>query len=546
MVALVDVALLLGVASIAGVVSNRFRVPPVLGLLLIGALLGPHFIGLVEQSELVDLLAELGAVLLLFAIGIEFSISKLLKLGLRIVAIAFLKIAIVFFLTFQLALYLGLDDTTALFLGAILSITSTALMIKIVEQKNFLKREEVPVLVASLIVEDVFAVFALTVLSSSNQNLAATQLVYTIFQSLFLLGATYWIALKVLKKVFDYIVKYQAAETMTLMGLAIGVGFSYMAQALGLTPSIGAFLAGSLAASLPRGELLEKSVSPFVLAFSSIFFLSIGLLIDFASIQQNLGLIAILAAAHILFTFFGTYASVYMFGFNAKQAAFSGIAMLSVGEFSLLLAREGAAFTTFDLIGATSAVVFVSTLFSSIFIERFEAIDTVIKALAPRPFRRAAVSVSDAIWVGTQNIENAGKSGFSAIMQNAIPWAFGIGVLAAGILLPDFTLQISGFTFIQLVALISVVIFAFAIQQTIQSLSMRKTKSVQRVSRIIALFSILILVPVISRVLNVKISALETILFLAVAVVLGYLLKISGEQQPAPEKGTKNVLFFKK
>src|SRR3989344_3367097 len=137
MTVLVEVGLLLLLASLGGIIANRLRIPPVLGLLFMGAVIGPHALGFVAQTETVDFFAEIGAVLLLFAIGVEFSASKLSKLG--------------------------LSRGNALFMGTILAITSPALMIKVVEQKNYFKREEVPLLIATLVIEDLFAVFALTV-----------------------------------------------------------------------------------------------------------------------------------------------------------------------------------------------------------------------------------------------------------------------------------------------------------------------------------------------------------------------------------------------
>ena len=549
MTVLVEVGLLLLLASLGGIIANRLRIPPVLGLLFMGAVIGPHALGFVAQTETVDFFAEIGAVLLLFAIGVEFSASKLSKLGLRIFAITALKLAIVFFLTYQLSLLLGLSRGNALFMGTILAITSTALMIKVVEQKNYFKREEVPLLIATLVIEDLFAVFALTVFSSSNQGIASNtaNLALSIIFSILMLLAVYFILLTVLKKIFDYIVRYQAAETMTLLGLGIGVGFSYVAQQFGLTPSIGAFLAGSLAASLPRGDLLEKNVAPFVLAFSSIFFLSIGLFVDFAAVMQNAWIIFAFIIANIAFTFFGTYSSTYLFGFTSKQAAFSGLAMISVGEFSLLIAREGAAASSFDLIGTTSVIVFFSTLVSALAIDKFERVDAAIKRAVPFGIRSAAYKASCAFCDAITSIEKAGNKGISAWKNGAFYWIAGVLVLIGGGFAGPLQLKIAGFTATQLSVLISSLTFAFGIQRTIESLTPKKTKTVERLSKALAMISFLLILPFIAEAMQAEVGLSELMLFAFAGAVGWYILRVSSSESAPKEKGgkEKGIMFFK-
>ncbi|MFH1257628.1 MAG: cation:proton antiporter, partial [Candidatus Micrarchaeota archaeon] len=260
-------------ATIGGALAIRFKQPAVLGLLVMGAIVGPHYLALVPDSEMLTAFADIGAVLLLFTIGIEFNVNKLSKLGTRVFLIALFKLGIVFLLSYELGSIFGifseLGSLGPLYLGAILSITSTAIVVRILEQKEMINRKEVPILVAMLIVEDLFAIFALTVFSGTNAGHSPTSinLLLSIITALAILSAVYLVMLRLLRIVFDWLVKYQAGETMVLTALSLGVGMSYLAQAepLNLTPSIGAFLAGSLVASLPKGEELERAISPFAL-----------------------------------------------------------------------------------------------------------------------------------------------------------------------------------------------------------------------------------------------------------------------------------------
>ncbi|MFH0923033.1 MAG: cation:proton antiporter, partial [Candidatus Micrarchaeota archaeon] len=346
-----EIGFLILFSAIGGALAIRFRQPAVLGLLFIGAVAGPGMLGLVNQTETITLFADIGAILLLFTIGIEFSIGNLLAGGLKVFLMAASKLALVFLLSYELALLLGLSDLAALYLGVITCITSTALFIRVAEQKGFANRDEMRILVGILIVEDVFAIFALTFFSSlgTSSEFGGIQIITSILESLAILGLAYLVLSKLLRSVFEWLARYQAAETMVFATLGLGVGLSYLAQLLGLTPSIGAFLAGSLVASLPRGKDLEKAILPFALVFSSMFFVSMGMFVNPTLLAQNAGLVIAFCVANIIFKFSGTTVSTYAFGFSSTSAVFAGLTMLPVGEFSLLVASQGAGAVGLDL-----------------------------------------------------------------------------------------------------------------------------------------------------------------------------------------------------
>ena len=547
--------MLVFLATLGGVLANRLKVPPVLGLLLIGALAGPQFLALVPQGDTVALFSEIGGMLLLFAIGLEFSLSKVFSFGARALAFAVFKLFIVFFLSFQLGQALGLGGMGSLYLGAILAVTSTALMVKVVEQKGYLKRREVGVLVASLVVEDFFAVFALAVFSGMGKGgVSAAELASSIEFSLLLLVAVYALASWLLGRVLDYFLKYQAHETMTLLALGVGVGFSYVAGALGLSPSIGAFLAGSMVASLPRGDLLSKSVSPFIFAFSSIFFLSIGMLIDFSSIYQNLALVVVLIAANAVFKFAGSYASGYLSGFSGNEAAFSGIAMQPVGEFSLLMARQGDRFVGFDLVGVTSAVTFFSTLTASLSLDRFREANAALNAFLPRPLKSAARGMARAFSEAFASIERAGKSSWTAVKLNWFYWASGVFYLALGWAAETFFTvaslsSLTGFAeeqvrlFPQITVLAAALVLTLGVQRSVVALAGRTSRSVEKLSHALSLVFFALLLPFVAVSFGAGFGETE-LFFLIVGVLLLFLVYHvdEGERKGEPVYS----LFFKK
>jgi len=163
---LLEFAFFIVFALLGTVVSLKLRQPYVVGLLIFGALAGPNILGLVSDAGLIATFSELGAILLLFAIGIEFSISKILKSGFRAVIVTLFKISVLFLFGYETALFFGVDLTTALFLGAMVSITSTAILFKIVSEKGMAKNPLLPLIFSMLIVEDIVAVAALTFFST--------------------------------------------------------------------------------------------------------------------------------------------------------------------------------------------------------------------------------------------------------------------------------------------------------------------------------------------------------------------------------------------
>jgi Kef-type K+ transport system membrane component KefB len=384
----VELGLILLFSIVGGVLAVRLKQPSVLGLILVGAIVGPHSLALIKDTELISTSIEIGAILLLFTLGIEFSLKKIFNIGLRAFIVAAIKLGVVFFISYYVAMIMGFGQLTAAFIGVILSITSTVIVIKILEQSGSAKREEMPLLVTILIIEDIFAVFALTFFSSleASTQLRPSGLFADLVLSLALMAGAYLIMHKILKPIVRWLSKYSAEETNTFLSLGICGLMSYIALVLDLSPSVGAFLAGNIVASFPNSEYFEKAIHPFLLTFTSLFFFSIGTNVNFSTIYASLAIVAILfvvnVAAKFLAVGFGTY---MMTSFNGRQAVFSGITMISVGEFSLLIAKESENLNLgIDLVSITAAVIFLSSLCMSLLVTRHEKVYQLVSGSIPK------------------------------------------------------------------------------------------------------------------------------------------------------------------
>jgi CPA2 family monovalent cation:H+ antiporter-2 len=380
---LVTLGILFFFAILAGLLANRMKQPVVLALLLVGTLIGPYSLGLLEDKELIDMVIEFGTILLLFVIGMEFSVKKLMKVGFKALIVSLFKVAISFFAGFVTSLLLGLGMVAGVFIGIIISFTSTVVVVKVLEQKDMLHRKEMPLLLGVLILEDIFAVVAITFFSGivpgSGMNIFST--IQQLLFGITVLVLVFLIANKFAEKLVEWVLKNNSGEeVITFLSLGLCLGFAYLAYLLGLSTAAGAFLAGSIVSTFRDSKSFERAVHPYMQIFSSLFFLAIGTLINLSSISQYWVIILVLLGVLLVTRYISVGISTYIFAnFKTEEMLFSSIAMFSVGEFSLLIARQATAFNPgIDLVTISAIIIFVTAVFMSIALKYNSFIQTIL------------------------------------------------------------------------------------------------------------------------------------------------------------------------
>jgi len=367
---LVTLGILFFFALVGGILATRFKQPMLMGLLLVGAFIGPHMFGLVKDQNMIGMMIDFGAILMLFMIGLAFDLSKLKKIGLKAIIVGFLKSAVVVFVGFSVGLLLGLGVQTSLFIGIIIAFSSTVVIVKVLEEKDLMDRQEVPLIIAVLIIEDILAVMMLTFFSGiSDKTEGILGSMQNLVVSMCILIFAYLAFVKFIKPILIWILKgNNSDEIMTFLALTVCSGFSYLAYHLQLSPAAGAFLAGSIVASLPEAKRFEKAISPYNLIISSLFFIAIGTMINFQSVEANIMLILILVLTVILTRLLAFGLIVYLFAnFRGDKMFFSSMAMFSVGEFALLIAQESQKFNVgTDLMSISAAIVFITAVLMSL------------------------------------------------------------------------------------------------------------------------------------------------------------------------------------
>ena len=363
---LITLGILFVFALIGGILAARFKQPMLMGLLVVGALIGPHALGILKHESIMESMIEFGAIMMLFLLGLEFNIERLKKIGLKAILIAFLNSAVLTFVGFTVSLLLGLSVVAALFMGVILAFGSTVVIVKVLENKGFLDRQEVPLLIAVLIIEDIIAVMIITFFSGvQDKEVGLIGNVESLIVSICILMLVYILFLKFIKPGLEWILKSNnSEEIMTFTALAMCAGFAYLAYALHLSPAVGAFMAGSIGASLPNSKGFEHAIAPYNIIISSFFFIAIGTLINFTSIINNIMLILVMVLVVIITKITAFSGMVYFFAnMKGDKMFFSSIAMFSVGEFSLLVAKESTKFNVgIDLVSISAAIVAISAV----------------------------------------------------------------------------------------------------------------------------------------------------------------------------------------
>lgn len=368
-----DLAIIMILASVVTLAFFKMRQPLIIGYLFAGMLIGPlspiwtsllpegqNFmglgqVGLLSDLGLLNIFAELGVILLLFVIGIEFPYSKIRSIGKVAVGAGtiglFLTLGVVFFV----ANMVGLSFLDSLFLGAALSITSTAVIVKILEDTGKIKKESSILVLGVLIVEDIIAVILIATLESVSLvgTVSYESIILVVVVAAGLIGGTLTIGTKVIPKLIDRVAATEHKEILLLSVLGLCFGYALFANIIGLSVAIGAFLAGVLVAESKSAEVSKILSSPIKDMFVAIFFVSVGALMNISELESHIVLAFGIIALAIGVKFGGAMLGTYLFRQGRAKSLRSAFALAGPrGEFSIVIVKTGVD------IGAVSSFLF--------------------------------------------------------------------------------------------------------------------------------------------------------------------------------------------
>jgi CPA2 family monovalent cation:H+ antiporter-2 len=333
-----DLMIIIGCALPVLFVFRRVQLPPVAGFVLTGILIGPSGLGWVHNIDHVRTAAEVGVVLLLFTIGLEVSLSRLLKTSTRIYLLAALQIAGTSILGFVVARLLGLDFRAAIVAGFALSLSSSAIVLKGLADRGELETPLGRVVVTICLVQDFAIVPMLLIISFLGAGQAdMAQVTYTVLRVLALGGVLYLAARHVLPPLIRRVLTIDTSEVVLLFTILILLGTAWLTQWAGLSLAIGAFAAGLILSETEYYPQIYAEVAPFRALFSSLFFVSVGMLFDLSYLVADPRVVLGVAAGVLLLKTLVVLAAGLTIGFAPRIVLQGGLYIAQIGEFSFLL-----------------------------------------------------------------------------------------------------------------------------------------------------------------------------------------------------------------
>ncbi|MEW5928067.1 MAG: cation:proton antiporter [Gemmatimonadota bacterium] len=338
----VEVAALFVAGAAIAYVSARLGLVPIVGFLLAGVAIGPHGLGLVRDQTLVDGAAEVGVILLLFTIGIEFSLEKLARIRRLILGGGALQVGLATAATAGILAALGVDWRAGVFTGFLVSLSSTAIVLKLLADRGETAAPHGEVALALLIFQDV-AIIAMVLLVPmlGGAGGGAADVALTLGRAAAIIAVVLLAARRVMPRILEAVARTCSPEIFLLSVIAVCFGTAYLTSLAGVSLSLGAFLAGLLVSESRFSEHALGEILPLQILFSAVFFVSVGLLLDLGFLFANLPLVLAAVAGVLAIKAATTGASVVALGFRPPVAAASGLMLAQVGEFSFVLERAG-------------------------------------------------------------------------------------------------------------------------------------------------------------------------------------------------------------
>lgn len=387
-----DLAVVMIVAGLVTIIFHRLKQPVVLGYILAGVIIGPHTppYALIRDADTINTLSEMGIILLMFSLGLEFSLGKLRRVGATAVIAAALEILLMLGIGYQIGHWFGWSKMDSIFLGAMLSISSTTIIVKALAELGKSKERFAELIFGILIVEDILAIAIIALLSgiAMTGSLHVGEVVETVSRLGIFLVVALVLGLLAVPRLIAYVARFKSNEMMLITVLGLCFGFSLLAVKLHYSMALGAFIIGAVIAESREIHLVENLIAPVRDMFSAIFFVAIGLLIDPAMLQQYWLPITVITIAvvvgKVLTCSFGTFVA----GNDTRTSLRVGMGLAQIGEFSFIIAALGLNLnvTSKFLYPIAVTVSAITTLLTPYLIKSSDGLVTRFSRSAPKSF----------------------------------------------------------------------------------------------------------------------------------------------------------------
>jgi Kef-type K+ transport systems, membrane components len=396
-----DLALILVTAGITTVVFKWLKQPLVLGYIVAGFLIGPHFtyFPVVNDTTSVETWSEIGMVFLLFAIGLEFSFKKLKKVGGPGAIMVMTELIIMFSIGFLVGKMFGWQKMNCIFLGCMLSISSTSIIVKAFDDLKLKSQKFTADVIGALVVEDLVAVILMVILStlSVGNTFNGGELVLSMIKLMFFLIIWFIFGIYLIPSFLRLIRKFMTEETLVIIAIGLCFMMVMLANYAGFSSALGAFVMGSILAETLEADIIHKLVTPIKNLFAAIFFVSVGMMVNPKILVEYTWPVIIIALTIMIFKTLSATFGMLISGRDIHTSFKAGFCFCQIGEFSFIIASLGLSFKVIDeyLYPIIVTVSIVTTFFTPYIIRLADPLYNWLNPRIPEKWKQTMTNYSE-------------------------------------------------------------------------------------------------------------------------------------------------------
>ena len=347
-----DLALILVTAGVTTVLFKWLKQPLVLGYIIAGLLIGPYFpwFPIVRDHESVEIWSEIGMVFLLFAIGLEFSFKKLKKQAGTVGITALTELVSMCFIGYMLGYAMGWSQMDSIFLGAMLSMSSTTIIAKAFEDLKMKGEKFTGSVIGVLVVEDLAAILMMVILSTMSVSAAldGKELMMSVLKLVFFLLVWYVGGVFLIPTILKWARKFMSEETLTVFSVGLCFFMVWLANKAGFSSALGAFIMGSILAETLEAEMIHKLTTPIKNLFGAVFFVSVGMMVNPQVLVDYWWQILVITVVVVVLKSVSSGVGMLLAGNNLRNSVRAGMCFGQIGEFSFIIATVGMSFGVID------------------------------------------------------------------------------------------------------------------------------------------------------------------------------------------------------
>ena len=399
-----DLAVIMLVAGVVTVIFHYLKQPVVLGYIIAGLIIGPYTspFPFISDEKTIRTLGELGVVFLMFGLGLEFSLRKLAKVGATAFVAAIAQIILLIWVGYEIGRFFAWKQMDAIFLGAMMAISSTTITVKALEELGLKKEKFANLIYGILIVEDILAISLIVMLTgiATTGQLEAAEAAMTVGELILFITVSLAIGIMLIPRLLNLVAKFHSKEMLLVTVLGLCFGFCLLVMKMEYSVALGAFLIGAIMAESRHIHTIEKLIEPVKDMFIAIFFVTIGLLLDPMILWKYALPIAIISGAVVIGKVISCSLGTFITGHDGKTSMSVAMGKAQIGEFSFIIASLGLTLnvTSDFLYPIVVAVSTITTLTTPYLIKSSDPVSTWMGKRIPATIKNVFIQYSS--WLG--------------------------------------------------------------------------------------------------------------------------------------------------